>query len=263
MATFTGTSGTDNFIGSSAADDFYFGVADLNPTDTINGGGTLPGDGVDRLFVTSGGAINLAQMNAIRNIEEIRLSNNGNALFVFHELFGNLTNGFLSILGSDSGADTIEAVLTNVAPGYTAVQSANDLFVDAAGGSDFIVAGPGDDTILGGDGNDNIVAFQNLQDPNVISGVDVIHGNAGNDSIRTGNGLIYGDEGDDHFYFDGEKNPTATVNGGDGYDVVHGSGFANVEFVNVEALKLGGAYTPEELMFFSDYSPSARAMRRC
>jgi Ca2+-binding RTX toxin-like protein len=228
MATFIGTAGTDNFQGTAAADDFYFYASYLTSNDVAQGGGTVPTDGLDRLFLSGVGALNThdfwfdysfynpvtPHLN-LSGFEQIYLSATGTEITFTGRFLNSSQNGKVEVFGSGSGNDNI------------LVQSPNE-FIPRTGQ---LIA-------HGGDGNDTISNVDAYSQGQVVPS-DILYGDAGNDTIF-GFGTLYGGSGDDSITVGGdgskvygglgndtikigysglsEKN--MTVDGGDGLDVV-------------------------------------------
>ena len=90
--------------------------------------------------------------------------------------------------------------------------------IGGLGGNDLIDGGGGDDQIDGGDGNDILLGG---------TGNDVVHGGTGDDAFIESEGAgdqLFGEDGDDRFYFTGAMLDTiyhALLNGGAGDDVIN------------------------------------------
>lgn len=112
--------------------------------------------------------------------------------------------------------DSVTAGVSRVPPG--SVPSAAVDSIDGRGGADTINGGGGADVINGGGGNDTIYDAPAYEDPDYSSGLalsanagNVVHGNAGNDSVTINIGdtgganpasnAVYGDGGNDTLLF--------------------------------------------------------------
>ncbi|NHK29698.1 hypothetical protein FF098_017460, partial [Parvularcula flava] len=177
--TIDGSSGADTFSGTRDKD-FISGL-----------------DGND--FIVAGGSDDT--VNGGNGNDELR-GEDGN-----DTLIGGAGHDILSgswgddIINGGGGGDTISA------------GGGNDT-VDGGGGNDIIAASFGDDMIDGGAGDDDIEA---------TSGNNIVYGGDGNDVIRSVGYSnysmeLYGEEGDDTFYF--SYTHYGTIDGGDGFDTV-------------------------------------------
>jgi Ca2+-binding RTX toxin-like protein len=239
MATFTGTSGADNFTGTAAADDFYFDTANLTNGDHIKGGGSIPLDPIDRLFLSGTGQLIFDTLDPfhiqISNIEQIYLSTLGSNLVFLPVFVNSASNGKTEVFGQGIGVDYITL--------------SSDYYYGTVLTGKLIVRG--------GDGNDQLSA--NIYSNNYYV---EFHGDAGDDTI-SGNGWLDGGTGNDKIYAGYYAYVTAgtgddsinlfganvKIYGGDGVDTVAATQlYDNVTFDSVEFLRVSYlSCTPTQL----------------
>ncbi len=224
MANFFSSTGNDTYVGTNAADDFYFYWPSLNELDHLNGGGTLATDPIDRL-VLYGTASNYLVLDypTISNIEQVYLPTTGGAVTFLAGAINSSNNGRFEVFGQGNADDRIYVYGDYWSPVLT---------------STFVVHG--------GDGNDDIgeyISDHNFTDKNVelhgdagddqLFGIGWLDGGIGNDTIR-GIGWLDGGDGSDKIYAGTRSYVTAgsgddtifingegvNVDGGDGFDAV-------------------------------------------
>jgi trimeric autotransporter adhesin len=224
MTNFFSSSGNDTYVGSNAADDFYFYWPYLSALDHLDGGGAVANDPIDRL-VLYGTASNYLVLDypTISNIEQIYLPTTGGAVTFLANAVNSSNNGRFEVFGQGNADDRIYVY------GYFLSPVLTTTFV-----------------VHGGDGNDDIGEYiydHNFTDKNVefhgdagddqLFGIGWLDGGIGNDTIRgigwldggDGSDKIYAGtrsyvtagSGDDTIFIDGEG---VTVDGGAGYDAV-------------------------------------------
>lgn len=246
MANFFSSSGNDTYVGSNAADDFYFYWPYLSELDHLDGGGAVANDPIDRL-VLYGTASNYLVLDypTISNIEQIYLPTTGGAVTFLANAVNSSNNGRFEVFGQGTADDRIYVYGYYLSPVLT---------------STFVVHG--------GDGNDDIgesVYEHNFTDKNVefhgdagddqLFGIGWLDGGTGNDTIR-GIGWLDGGDGSDKIYAGTRSYVTAgsgddtifingegvKVDGGDGYDAVvldkfyDGLTFQSVEVIKFESI---------------------------
>ncbi|RJF86475.1 hypothetical protein D3874_05080 [Oleomonas cavernae] len=164
MATFTGTSGADNFIGTNtAADTFRFAASFLTNTDTVTGGlGTVS----DILELTSAGDVSAADLAHVSGIETVRMFA-GAAIDLTALMATTSRTGTITVAGS-SGDDTVY--------GYNISDPSNRLSFTANSGDDIFVGGSGGDVV-------NISANQ-------LNARDIFSGGAGTDTLKLSSASI-------------------------------------------------------------------------
>jgi len=119
------------------------------------------------------------------------------------------TAGMRTLLSGGDGNDTLTG-------------STDTDVLDGGAGNDRLDGGDGDDIALGGDGDDSLYSSV---------GNDYLDGGAGNDFIQISHGYIgsnpvggtvfaYGGAGDDRFYISNSGGAAATIDAGDGNDLV-------------------------------------------
>jgi Ca2+-binding RTX toxin-like protein len=199
MTTFTGTSGADNFQGTSASDEIYFSIADLGSADVINGGGGT-NDPKDKVFFSGTGTLNFwllmhgsngsGSYTPLSGVEQIYLPISSSTIYLTHEFINTSSSGILEIFGQQAGSDYIGWNLSEV-PQTTKV------------------------IIHAGDGNDNI-GLRLWESSGFGNPLDEYYGEGGDDIIGSpyNGGLIYGGTGNDTLY----SNGTTQAYGGQGND---------------------------------------------
>ena len=214
MANFTGTSGADTFVGTSAEADFFsYAVADLDAAgnDIVNG---LDGSFVDVLTLTTAGVITATMLNNVTRIEEVRLT--GISTLNLSAAFINSAGATLTVVGGDGA----QVLVTNSLAG-------NRLIFNAGGGADQLMGGAGSEEFrfVGaatgdlGAGNDAVV----LGGLATISGV--VAGGDGVDTITLGRGGVWslaGYTGFERLIMTGAT--TVTLSARDGFEAVGSKG---------------------------------------
>ncbi len=185
MTTFTGTPGTDTFIGAdNVVDVFDFDVANLTGVDTVNGGTGL----LDLLEFTTAGTIAAAALANVSHIETVMLANGANQLSLTDALVGSSDNNHILLVLGGAGDDTIDASAVTTATDRVSFRpgSGNDVLTGGAGNDLFYLA-PADlsssDTINGASGYDNI----GFTAPGTISAAALSHV-SGIEAITLANG---------------------------------------------------------------------------
>jgi Ca2+-binding RTX toxin-like protein len=238
MTNFTGTLGTDNFVGTAgAADNYYFDIANLGAADIINGGGTLSTDPLDSMYLSGSGTADFSiflyysspywpyvRLSTATGIEKLYLSTSDSTTVITHEFANTSSNGVLQIFGQGSANDYIYW------NGYSNGVSDTKVIIHAGAGNDTVLAlgySTPNDEVYGEVGND------------VLSGFHFMDGGAGNDIIEAAAGSsAYGGADDDLIVLQGDN---ITVDGGSGTDYVVFSQvfYANITYANIEGLKIG------------------------
>jgi 3-phytase len=188
MAFFTGTLGSDSFIGTDLeADVFTFDLAALSVSDTISGGGLTSADAADTLKLMSSGVVNFVKLIHVAGIETIELCSTGNEIRVTHGLAATARNHRLTVIGQN-GNDHIWSPYADL------LKSADTLVVEAGGGHDTVRGGAGADVFQGRLGRDHLDGR---------GGHDKLFGGAGADLLTGGGGrdTIAGGAGNDVFHF--------------------------------------------------------------
>ena len=167
MATFTGTSGDDDFIGADDQSDvFNFIIPNLSGTDTVTGGG---GSGLDIFNIQSAGAVTAELLAGVSGIERFVLEVPSISLTLNDAVAGaNSVAGVFTIHGSN-GSDTVDG-----------------LGLSAPNGVRY-VTGTGEDSFSGGAGSD-VVSLAPIE----LTTADSLSGGAGLDTleITTAGGII-------------------------------------------------------------------------
>src|SRR5262245_14321108 len=141
MATFSLTSGVDNFGGSPIDNNtFEFTPSTLQSTDTIVGN---PFTGfIDILSLTSPGTLTVLQFSGVLNMERLVLPDGTNhvTLNSFLVSGSDLPSGFFEVFGGN-GDDTVD---------NSPVVIGKRLLIVGAAGADILTGGNEDDVIHGG-----------------------------------------------------------------------------------------------------------------
>jgi len=234
--TFTGTTGTDTFIGSNSPDTFLFTAATLNDGDTLDGGvNTSP---ADRIVITGGGLVDfLASTATITGIEVIQIGDDLNTQLVLRNGAITVTtsagfgNGDNTITLGDgtaaqdvttgSGDDTINILGTSTESAFT---------LDAGAGNDTLAISGGGDINLNsfGGGSGSVTGIENVSIDDTATTftannatLAITAGNGGN-TITLGSGTqsVASGSGADTINLGSGAN---VVNTGDGADTVNGA----------------------------------------
>jgi Ca2+-binding RTX toxin-like protein len=236
MATFTGTAGADNFIGTAGiGDNFYFDISNLGLTDLIKGAGSLPNDAIDSLYLSGTGIANFALLtfdyggnppvatNHVQGLERLYLSASDSTVYIGRLLTIESSTGIFEIIGQATANDTIAF--------YTEdwLLPKPKVVVHTGHGNDIVNgwnSGPTDE-FYGDEGDDH------------LSQGHFMDGGAGNDFIEVyADGIAKGGLGSDTIAVKGDN---AVVDGGDGIDYISFEQFySNVSIFGIEGLKISG-----------------------
>ncbi len=214
----TGNGGADTLVGRSGSDGFYINAGDFAAGESINGGGDY-----DYLYVRASTDFTVGTLTNLEYLAAYAADLNGNPLEqnITVTLTGAQAAGFDTIDGTVAyNSTTVQAFIVNVASGTTVDLSATNWYLDAI------------DTLAinGAGGNETITA------PFQTNSNTVIHGNDGNDTLRTsaaaggywGNGIqVFGDAGNDRIDY-GYRGYSTTLDGGADSDTLVYSYFEGV-----------------------------------
>lgn len=257
MATFTLTTGTDVFRGTSVADDFYLSPETFSERDLLLGGGNNS-PVKDRLFLTGTGGVSLpyatfsphtVYASRFGGFEQIYLHEGGSTLFLYMSALQTVSGSLVEIFGTGEGADTVRwATGENYDPNL----AATTVIINTGGGNDKIYASPFCKTeVDGGSGNDEISSFYNNSPSGTERFAQTLSGGDGDDFIFAGNmATARGGNGSDILW---ALESGAILDGGDGIDYVTTSIFnLDVSFSNVEGLFINrGSLRPGDCTLFN------------
>ena len=230
----TAGAGLDTLLGGVGRDVFRFTAQDL-AGDVVTGGNGI--SSIDRLIITTAGALSAGALANVTGVETIVLAAGGNSLVLQN---ANLASqggsiGYIEVIGG-AGNDVIDA------SAITGVNSPT--FMTAGAGSDTLKGGQGidtfrfaatdvtaADTITGGGGSDNLtLTTAGLLAATALggmTGVEEINLANGTNSLTLRNANF---TGLDFAYF-----PTIFVKGGSGNDTIDGSGLTGTNAIEVTA----------------------------
>ncbi|CAN5529012.1 hypothetical protein BH10PSE7_BH10PSE7_02640 [soil metagenome] len=237
MTTFTGTANEDVFFGQDTVSDlFFFTGATLGSNDTLHGGG-VAGDPIDTLKITGPDDFQTSFADVV-GIERVLL---GPATYL--ELGKNIltssSTGFVTVVGTASD-DVVRGYQGKLLAG----QSISFLGGD---GRDHVLGTWANDTLVGGSANDVLDGSR---------GADSIDGGVGNDILAGGSGsVLSGGAGNDILKVNDDR-PGATINGGDGFDLVQFGKLRineGIILTSIEGINGSVAATPEQLAGFTHF----------
>ena len=226
-----GTNGAD-VIDALAGDDFVQGLAGDDTLIGNDGNDVLWGGDGDDLFIAGAGDDTidggdgqdiLSFAGASAGVTVTDLSDGAT-------IFGPDGNETVTSIEGIIGSDFQDFIFLPI--GTTEIRS---LFLDGAGGNDFIRGGNGDDELRGGTGDDSLRGND---------GDDILFGGDGDDHLRSDHGIdtIDGGAGIDRISFfnlDATQGAVADLRTG----ITSNDGFGNVEtFTNIENLGAGTAF---------------------
>ncbi len=222
MATFTLTTGADNFTGLSGEDNtFNFTPTTLQAGDGITGGAT--GSFIDILALTASGTITAGQFAGVTNIEQLRLSGGGNNVTLANGLVAGAAGGIFSVFDG-AGSDVVNA---------SGITNGTRIVFFASGGSDTLTGGTAADsfvfsatdlasadTVQGGAGTDTLIlssggtiaggAFANA------SGIEALNLSSAGNTVTLTDGLIAGSGAGFFSVVDGGGNDVVDASGATG-----------------------------------------------
>ncbi len=230
----TAGAGNDTLFGGAGADTFRFIAANLDGSDTVNGG---VGAVVDTLAITGAGTIDLSGSN-IAQIEALTTDNANHTILLDDALVSTAENtSFLVTAGS--GADTLD--VKRVADAGNVVQ------VDLGEGGDTLILsaydpgfglynGPAPTQISGtlGNGNDTLKVVNSS-----FNGALILSGGAGTDTIEVDN------------YFNNTANMDVSVTGFEIVNLINtvtGSGYSTFNANDTAGLTVNGQFAGDQFL---------------